>query len=255
VESQESRFEYPDLIQVQCSKFETFARLLREHNQRCNLTAITETTAIYSRHFADSLAALPVLDDCLRKVAAKYPAGSLADIGSGAGLPGLALAIARPNWTITSIEATGKKVRFQREVIRHLGLENAAAVEGRAEELAHDDTYRECFDIVTARAVAELRILIELGAGLLKPGGRLIAWKTAQGQEEILKAAATLEAMMMRPDSIVPYSRPGEEQKSTLNLIVLKKLACIDDCYPRSFAKIKSTPISPGRLSDTSPFI
>ncbi len=244
MKSSEKPFEYPGLSTEQCRKFELFARCLQEHNRRYNLTAITETSAIYSRHFADSLAALPAVDKCSRTTSDRVPAGSLADIGSGSGLPGLALAIARPGWMITSMEATNKKVRFQREVVAQLDVPNAVIVQGRAEDLAHEDRYRETFDRVTARAVAALRILVELGAGLLKPGGRLIAWKTDEVYEELRQAAGTLEILRMRLESVVPYSLPGDgDRKSSLNLVILKKCAPVDARFPRSFARIKSTPM------------
>ena len=244
MESNPLPFEYPPLPADACRRFETFARLLQEHNRRVNLTAITDTTAIYRRHFADSLAVLPILADFARTAAEHHPSHSLADLGSGPGLPGLAIAIARPRWHVTSVEATGKKARFQQAVVDALHLDNATILSARAEELAHDPRYRESFAVVTARALADLRILIELAAGLLKPAGILIAWKTAPVEPELDHTRSALETLALRVESIPPYALPGDDPAaSSLRLVVIKKLAPTDPRFPRPFPKIKSHPL------------
>lgn len=243
-------FEYPSLPADACRRFETFAHLLQEHNRRVNLTAITDTAAIYRRHFADSLAVLPILADFARTsadfahTADHHPSHTLADLGSGPGLPGLAIAIARSRWSVTSIEATGKKARFQQAVVDALHLDNATILSARAEEIAHNSRYRESFAVVTARALAELRILIELAAGLLKPAGILIAWKTAPAETELDSARSALETLALRVESIAPYALPGDDlSQSSLRLVVIKKLAPTDPSFPRPFPKIKSSPL------------
>jgi 16S rRNA (guanine527-N7)-methyltransferase len=244
-------FEYPSLPADACRRFETFAQLMQEHNRRVNLTTITDTAAIYRRHFADSLAALPILADFARTsadfahtAAEHHPSHTLADLGSGPGLPGLGLAIARPRWHVTSIEATGKKARFQQAVIDALHLDNATILSARAEELAHDPRYRESFAVVTARALAELRVLLELAAGLLKPAGILIAWKTAPVETELDHARSALETLSLRVESVAPYALPGDDPAaSSLRLVVIKKLAPTDPRFPRPFPKLKSQPL------------
>jgi 16S rRNA (guanine527-N7)-methyltransferase len=237
-------FDYPSLPADACRRFESFARLLRDHNLRVNLTAITDTDAIYRRHFADSLSALPILDAFALATADLYPSFSLADLGSGPGLPGLAIAIARPAWSVTSIEATGKKARFQQAVVDALRLDNAAILSARAEDLAHDPRYRESFAVVTARALAELRILLELAAGLLKPAGILVAWKTAPVEPELDSARSTLDTLALRVESVTPYALPGDDlATSTLRLVVIKNLAPTDRRFPRPFPQLKSSPL------------
>jgi 16S rRNA (guanine527-N7)-methyltransferase len=237
-------FDYPSLPADACRRFETFARLLQDHNRRVNLTAITDTAAIYRRHFADSLAVLPILADFARTAAEHHPSHTLADLGSGPGLPGLAVAIARPRWSVTSIEATGKKARFQQAVVDALHLYNAEILSARAEELAHDPRYRESFAVVTARALADLRILLELAAGLLKTAGILIAWKTAPVETELDHARSALETLALRVESIAPYALPGDNPaQSSLRLLVIKKLAPTDPRFPRPFPKLKSHPL------------
>ncbi|NLH16816.1 MAG: 16S rRNA (guanine(527)-N(7))-methyltransferase RsmG [Phycisphaerae bacterium] len=237
-------FDYPSLPADACRRFETFAQLLQDHNRRVNLTAITDIDGIYRRHFADSLAVLPTLDNFARSAIDLFPTCSLADLGSGPGLPGLAIAIARPTWQITSIEATGKKARFQQTVIDSLQLNNATVISGRIEELAHDDQYRESFSVVTARALAELRILLELAAGFLKPAGILIAWKTVPIDAELDAAQFALDTLGLRFELITPYTLPGEiPSASSLCLLVIKKIASTDSRFPRSFSKLKSQPL------------
>lgn len=240
MESSELTFQYPSLSDRVCRQFEAFARILQQRNHQYNLTTITDTAAIFTRHFADSLAALPILDRLARKVESGL-VGSLLDIGSGAGLPGLALAIARPNWAVVGIEATGKKVRFQQEVVTELRLSNVTLHHGRAEDLAHTEVLREAFDIVTARALAELRILVELAAGFLKPGGMLIAWKTAEIQTELDHARAVMGTLDFQIESTTPYTWPGQDKSdSNLRLITLIKKSPTDSRFPRSYARIKS---------------
>ena len=161
-------------------KFDDFARMLEEANRIHNLTRITGLEQIRIRHFADSLAALPELERL-----AEGKGLRILDIGSGAGLPGLAIAIARPQWKVTSLDGTGKKVRFQQEVIRKLGLRNAEAIQGRAEELARDDGWREKFDAALARALGDLAKVAGLALPLVRPGGEVLAWKGPAAEQEI----------------------------------------------------------------------
>ena len=136
------------LTENQVEQYLRYYELLVEWNEKINLTAITEEQDVMVKHFLDSLSGASVisLSECT----------SVADIGTGAGFPGLPLAIAYPNVSFTLMDATGKKVRFLETVVEALGLENVQAVQGRAEELAHDPSYREQFDLVTSRAVASL---------------------------------------------------------------------------------------------------
>ena len=133
-----------------------FSELLIEENQKYNLTRIDSPEQIGVRHFLDSLAGLSVLDELSKKTGKPL---RILDIGSGAGFPGLVLAIVRPQWQITSLEATEKKVKFQKMVCDALGLENAIILNGRAEAVAHHAQFRQTFDAVTARALAAMPVL------------------------------------------------------------------------------------------------
>lgn len=140
---------------------------LMQANGRFNLTAITEPEVAAEKHYLDCLLALPVLD--------AY-AGSLCDLGSGGGFPGLVLAIARPERPITLVEATEKKAAFLRQVGEELGLDQIRVVCARAEEIGRDPAFRAQFAVVTARALAGLPVLLEYGLPLLEPGA--CSWRT-----------------------------------------------------------------------------
>ena len=148
----------------------TYLALLDRWNRTYNLTAIRDPREMVGKHLLDSLAMHPYV-----------AAGSLADLGTGAGLPGIPLAIAKPGLQGTLVESNGKKARFLREAVRTLGLANARVAESRAEALDEPGAY----DAITARALATLPLIIELGGHLLKPGGRLLAMKGAVPDDEI----------------------------------------------------------------------
>jgi len=145
--------------------------LLARWNRAYNLTAVRDPREMVPRHILDSLAMEPFLDGI----------ATLADLGTGPGLPGIPLAIARPGLRVTLVEANGKKARFLREAVRTLGLANAEVAETRIEALDRPGT----FDAITARALATLPQILEFGGHLLAPGGKLLAMKGARPDEEI----------------------------------------------------------------------
>ena len=148
----------------------TYLALLDRWNRAYNLTAIRDPGEMVTRHLLDSLAMHPFLES-----------GSLADLGTGPGLPGIPLAIAKPQLQVTLVESNGKKARFLREAVRTLGLGNARVAESRAEALAEPGAY----DAITARALDVLAGIIKVGGHLLKPGGELLAMKGVRPEEEI----------------------------------------------------------------------
>ena len=159
-----------------------YLALLHRWNGTYNLTAIRDPAEMVTRHLLDSLA-----------MHAHVSQGSLADLGTGPGLPGIPLAIAHPALQVTLVESNGKKARFLREAVRQLKLTNARVAESRAEALAEPGAY----DALTARALDTLAGIIEVGGHLLKPGGALLAMKAVRLDEEIaaLPAGWSLEAV------------------------------------------------------------
>ena len=162
-----------------------YVALLVRWNATYNLTAIRDPREMVSKHLLDSLAMHAYVDDI----------GTLADLGTGPGLPGIPLAIAKPGLRVSLVESNGKKVRFLREAIRKLGLTNAEAVESRIE--AFDAPGR--FDAITARALATLPLILESGGHLLRPGGVLLAMKGVVPNDEIAALPAGWVVREMHP--------------------------------------------------------
>lgn len=219
--------------------FDLFAQLLAEHNRTTNLTRIETSDDIRNRHFLDSLAGLTVLDAASVGQKERF---SIIDVGSGAGFPGLAIAIARPQWLVVSLEATEKKVRFQQLVCQSLGLTNVVVRHGRAEMAAHDSDFRECFDAALARAVASLEILAELTMAFVRPGGLGVFWKGPQAQDEIAAGVPSFEAMGATASSLYAYQLP--DAGSSLYLAIAEKHHSTPLNRPRqNFAAIKKRPL------------
>jgi 16S rRNA (guanine527-N7)-methyltransferase len=171
-----------------------YLELLLRWNRTYNLTAVRDPLDMVDKHLLDSLAMHPYVD------AIAAAGGALADLGTGAGLPGIPLAIAKPGLRVTLVESNGKKVRFMREVVRKLGLQDVQVAESRIEAL--DLPGR--FDAITARALATLPLIIELGGHLLKPGGRLLAMKGARPDDEISALPAGWKV-----EAVHPLAVPG----------------------------------------------
>jgi 16S rRNA (guanine527-N7)-methyltransferase len=219
--------------------FQTFAELLTEHNRTTNLTRIETPEDIRNRHFLDSLTGLAVLDEAAADSETRF---SIIDVGSGAGFPGLAIAIARPQWTIVSLEATDKKVRFQRLVCQTLGLNNVDIRHGRAEVIAHESEFRERFDAAVARAVAGLNILAELTMAFVRLGGQGLFWKGPQVQDEIAVSLSAFEHMGATPSRL--YSYCLTDSSSKLYLAAAEKNIFSPFNRPRqNYAVIKKRPL------------
>lgn len=166
-----------------------YLALLDRWNKTYNLTAIRDPRQMVTRHLLDSLAMAPFVST-----------GTLADLGTGPGLPGIPLAITHPGLQVTLVESNGKKCRFMREAVRKLGLDNARVAESRAEALDEPAAY----DNLTARAMDTLDGIIAVGGHLLRPGGRLLAMKGVVPHEEIAALPAG-----WRVESITPLVVPG----------------------------------------------
>ena len=207
-----------------------YGQLLLETNQVMNLTAITDPADVAALHFLDSAALLNEVD---------FRDKTVADVGTGAGFPGLPLKIAEPSIRLTLLDAQGKRVRFLETVCRELGLDGVECVHGRAEEFAAHR--RESFDLVTSRAVAVLPVLSELCLPLVKVGGAFLAMKSVDSEAELEQAAHALEILGGRVETLRDYRIPGTEVRH--RLIVVKKMRKTPEKYPRAFAKIKKNPL------------
>jgi len=186
-----------------------FISLLLAENQQVKLTAAATTEELWRRHVCDSLVLLRAIPADL--------SGALLDIGSGGGLPGLAVACARPGWRVTLLDATRKKVAALERISAGLKLANVEAVWGRAENLAHDSRYREHFDVATARAVAPLPVLLEYAAGFVVPGGQAWFFKSADAlATEIPAAQRVAIKCVLEPAGEVRYLLPGDSAARVL---------------------------------------
>ncbi|MCF7955442.1 MAG: 16S rRNA (guanine(527)-N(7))-methyltransferase RsmG [Phycisphaerae bacterium] len=227
------------LTESQQEKFNRLSDLLRKENQTHNLTRITDPEEIRQRHFADSLAAV----DIINKLAGQIEKPRIIDIGSGAGFPGLALAIAMPQIELSSVEATGKKINFQLQAAGELELHNVTAIHARAEVLAADPRHRERYDFAVSRAVADLAILSELCLPFVEPGGYFLAWKGQKAQQEIDNAKKAIRTLGGEISQITPYTLEENASDSNLQIIVIRKSTPTPKKYPRPYKAIKQKPL------------
>lgn len=205
---------------------------LLDWNTRLNLTAITDPEEVLLKHILDSLSLLEVYHAHQARVL---------DIGSGAGFPGLPLAIARPDWEIVLLEGTGKKVHFQQHIIQLLALPNVEALHGRAEELAHRAEYRACFDLITARAVAALPRLLEYAAPFVRPGGQILLHRKGDLPEELAEGKRAAQMLGLTLHANLPVMLPGLDDGR--RLLVWQQTRLCPAHYPRSGALIAKRPL------------
>lgn len=216
------------VTEEEISKLEKYALLLKEWNEKINLTAITEKEQVFLKHFYDSLTLVKIID--LSKV------DSICDLGTGAGFPGVVLKIFFPNLKLTLVDALNKRINFLDVVVRELNLENVTLVHARAEE--YGKNHRECFDVVTARALSSFPILLEYGIPLLKTCGHLIAMR---GLNDSVDGVNALKVLNSKINNITQFKLPFEESNRTLVDIV--KISQTSLKYPRRYAEIKKKPI------------
>lgn len=172
-------------------------------NEKVNLTAITEPDTAIIKHLVDSL------------LLKKYLEGieSVLDLGSGAGLPSIPLAIAVPGLSLVSIDGVGKKINFQKHIKRLLRLENFTAINVRTEALMNDEAFQKKFDVVTARAFTSLKDLIGIAANFIKPGGRLLAMKGPEAAREIAESQDVMRVTGFSCLAIDEFTLPGNNGK------------------------------------------
>lgn len=212
-----------------------FAELLCEKNKQFNLTAIREERDIYIKHFCDSLSGREFFNSTDR----------ILEVGSGAGFPSVPLKIYNRALDFTLMEATGKKCEFLKQAKSYLDFDKFWVINGRCEELARKAPYRAAFDVVTARAVAELNVLAEITLPYLKIGGRGVFYKL-YSVSEINDAKAAIELLGGQIAGIKEYTLPFTEQKRCI--IVIEKVAQTPEIFPREYKTIKKRPLSENDL-------
>lgn len=210
-----------------------YAQLLVEQNKVMNLTAITDPEGIARLHFLDSAALLPLCGGAAGK--------SLIDVGTGAGFPGLVLKILCPELKLTLLDSLGKRVNWLSQVARELGLKDVTCLHARAEEQALVKGYRDSFDLVTARAVADLRLLSELCLPYAKVGGTFLSMKSVDSGEELDRAAHAIKLLGGRLENITDCPIPGCDV--THRVVAIRKMAPTLKGYPRRWGKIQKEPL------------
>ena len=214
-----------NLTENQLSQLEKYYEILVEENSKYNLTAITEKESVYLKHFYDSLTITKII---------KLDKESLCDIGTGAGFPGIVLKIAFPNLKVTLLDSTEKKCNFLKLVIKKLDLKEIEVVNERAEIYSKNN--REKYDIVTSRAVAPLKHLLEYSIPLVKVDGYYIAMKS-DITKEIDGIKNYLTKLKIKEISTIKFNLPKEESLRTL--IKYQKEDITSEKYPRKYTEIK----------------
>lgn len=213
-----------EVTDEEISKLEKYADLLKEWNEKINLTAITEKEQVFLKHFYDSLTLVKIIN--LDKV------DNLCDLGTGAGFPGIVLKIFFPQLKLTLVDALNKRINFLDVVVKELFLENVTLVHARAEE--YGKGHRECFDVVTARALSSFPILLEYSASLLKVHGHLIAMR---GLDDSSDGIDALKVLNLKINNVLEFKLSFEESNRTLVDVI--KVDKTPQKYPRRYAEIK----------------
>ena len=212
------------VTEEEINKLEKYALLLKKWNEKINLTAITEKKEVFLKHFYDSLTIVKIID--LDKIE------SLCDLGTGAGFPGIVLKIFFPNLKLVLVDALSKRIKFLEVLVKELDLDDVDLVHMRAEEYGR--LYRECFDVVTARALTSFPVLLEYGASLLKINGHLIAMR---GLNDSASGASALNVLNLKINNVICFDLPGGGGQRTL--IDVQKISKTSLKYPRRYVEIK----------------
>lgn len=211
-------------------QLEAYASLLLEKNKVMNLTAITQPDQVATLHLLDCAALLP-----LSPLAGK----TVIDVGTGAGLPGMVLALLTPDARFTLLDSLGKRIDFLQEVCDDMGLTHVTCVHARAEEFAGQ--HREQYDVAVSRAVAQLNVLCELALPLVKVGGRFIAMKSTSSDQEIQEARSAVAQLGGRIAAVRDYDVPQTDVRH--RAVIIEKVKATPRQFPRSFARIKKSPL------------
>jgi len=222
-----------NLTSMQVELFRQYYDELVQWNRRLNLTSVVDYEDVQTRHFLDSLTVASLIDDKSSRVI---------DIGSGAGFPGLPLKIALPGMELTLVESVKKKAAFLDHLVGCLGLADVVVVAERAETLAHDDRYRERYDVAVARGVARLPTLAELALPLCAIGGRFVAMKKGDIGDEVAGASKAVEVLggRLREVQVVGLAEFTGEARS---LVIIDKVSATPDRYPRRAGMPRKRPL------------
>ncbi|MDY4561592.1 MAG: 16S rRNA (guanine(527)-N(7))-methyltransferase RsmG [Peptostreptococcus porci] len=222
-----------DVNDTMLEKFEKYREILVEYNKNMNLTGITEQREVYIKHFLDSVAIFKdgyIMDGL-----------SVIDVGTGAGFPGIPYKICNPTIKLTLLDSLNKRINFLKDVCTNIGFDDVEFVHGRAEDFGQNEDFREKFDIATARAVANLPVLLELCIPFVKVGGFFICLKGPNAENEVEEAKNAMDVLDVKLVENIEVSLPDEELKH--RILVFKKINETLGKYPRKAGKLSKKPL------------
>lgn len=230
-----------ELTPGQIAQFEGYYQLLREWNQKVNLTAIDDYEGVQTKHFLDSLVALPLIGEERSEAITQLAALRAIDVGAGAGFPGLPLKIAWPALDLTLLDGTGKKIRFLETVVEALGLDGVTLVQGRAEEVAHQEAFRGQYDLVVARAVARLNTLAEYLLPFARMNGLVAVYKGPGASQEFVEAGKAIQTLGGETVRFAPVRVPFLEEER--RVLLIRKARKTPGTYPRQQGLPRKQPL------------
>ncbi|MBE5914369.1 MAG: 16S rRNA (guanine(527)-N(7))-methyltransferase RsmG [Pseudobutyrivibrio ruminis] len=216
----------------QINQLDLFYEMLVEKNKVMNLTAITEFDEVIVKHFADSLSIGKVMPSNINTVC---------DLGTGAGFPGIPMAIAYPNIQFTLIDSLNKRIKFLQEVVDALGLKNVTLIHARAEEAGRNKLYREQFDLVVSRAVANISTLSEYCLPLVKLNGYFISFKSGDIKKEVSLSENAIQKLGGSMEEPIYFSLPDTD--ISRSFIIIDKKKSTPKAYPRKAGTPSKEPL------------
>ena len=222
-----------EFTELQYEQFIKYMRLLQEWNEKINLTAITEDEEVIKKHFIDCIKSFK--SDPIRK------AKAIIDVGTGAGFPGLPIAIMNQNVKVTLLDSLNKRINFLNLVVKELGLKNVTTIHSRAEDGARKPELREKFDVATSRAVANMAVLSEFCMPYVKKGGYFVALKGPAIDEELENGKKAIKILGGELKEIIEISI--EETDLKHNIVEIKKINMCPKAYPRKAGTVNKKPL------------
>ncbi|MCI9069560.1 16S rRNA (guanine(527)-N(7))-methyltransferase RsmG [Clostridium sp.] len=222
-----------EFTELQYEQFIKYMRLLQEWNEKINLTAITEDEEVIKKHFIDCIKSFK--SEPIRK------AKAIIDVGTGAGFPGLPIAIMNQNVKVTLLDSLNKRINFLNLVVKELGLKNVTIIHSRAEDGARKPELREKFDVATSRAVANMAVLSEFCMPYVKKGGYFVALKGPAIDEELENGKKAIKILGGELKEIIEISI--EETDLKHNIVEIKKINMCPKAYPRKAGTVNKKPL------------
>ena len=222
-----------ELTETQYEQFIKYMRLVQEWNEKINLTAITEDEEVIKKHFIDCIKAF--------KSNAIRNANTIIDVGTGAGFPGIPIAIMNPTCKVTLLDSLNKRINFLNIVVSELGLKNVTTIHSRAEDGARKSELREKFDVATSRAVANMAVLSEFCMPYVKKGGYFVALKGPAIDEEIETSGNAIKILGGKLKEIIEVEI--EETNLKHNIVEVEKVNNCPKTYPRKAGTVSKKPL------------